>query len=179
MSSLRCWATLQLSRQVLSRPCMSKVISNPINGPCCAWGQRCVLSSVAPLLWLLCLWMTLTNLSLWSCTLSLEVLRCARFILQAEIRVEVVDILVDFGAQLNFIHTCLVQQLELRVDNTRHFQVVVGNGNMMICQGVCSIVPLSLDSIAVRVDLYVISFTVLMSCSGLTEGFRGRCVQLQ
>lgn len=67
-----------------------------------------------------------------------------------------VNVLNDFGAHLNFIHRGLGQHLELHVNKTRSFQIIVVNGNAMVYQGVYFDVSLLLGSLLVHVNLYVI-----------------------
>lgn len=66
--------------------------------------------------------------------------------------------MIDLEAHLNFVHQMVAQWLELLVDCTTNFQVIVGNDNMMDCWGVCQNILLFLDSLPIQVNLHVIPF---------------------
>ncbi|XP_061340529.1 uncharacterized protein LOC133287007 [Gastrolobium bilobum] len=67
-----------------------------------------------------------------------------------------VQILVDGGSTHNFIQARLVKFLGLDNIPTQKFQVLVGNGEVMDCLGVCSQVEIEIQGHHFRPDLYVL-----------------------
>lgn len=67
-------------------------------------------------------------------------------------------ILVDFGVDFNFIHNCWAQALEIPIDASRSYEVVVGNGKNLHCRGVCENVPIIVNGVTLQVDLNAFPF---------------------
>lgn len=65
--------------------------------------------------------------------------------------------LIDSRSTHNFIKPQLTEQLGLHVKTIDAFKVYIGSGDYMVCNLVCSQVPLSLQGKSFSVDLYVLS----------------------
>ncbi|KMZ67557.1 hypothetical protein ZOSMA_263G00030 [Zostera marina] len=68
------------------------------------------------------------------------------------------EILIDSGSNLNFIHRRWAKELDLPIDTSSRLLVMIGNGNTMTCLGACKDVELTLGSITFTLDLQVVPF---------------------
>ena len=66
------------------------------------------------------------------------------------------EVLIDTGSHNNFIQECLVDQLGLQSVPALRFFVYIGNGQFLVCDQICAIVPLILYGHEFLVDLYVL-----------------------
>ena len=55
-----------------------------------------------------------------------------------------VQILVDRGSTHNFLQSRVVALLNLPVSTKRQFDVMVGNGEVLKCEGLCSAIPVQI-----------------------------------
>lgn len=74
------------------------------------------------------------------------------------IKQTMLQVLVDLGANLNFIHGRWAQRLELPIDKSASFEVLVRSGNTMERRGVCRKVPLQLGESSFFMDFHVVPF---------------------
>ncbi|VFQ74333.1 unnamed protein product [Cuscuta campestris] len=77
--------------------------------------------------------------------------------LKAEIKGQIVDVLVDGGSTHNFIHPKTAERLQLALVNIEAFRVYVGNGDSLTCQAQCPQVPLLIQNNNFSVDLFVLA----------------------
>ena len=56
-----------------------------------------------------------------------------------------VQILVDGGSTHNFLKSKVVSMLKLPVSSDRKFEVMVGNGEKLTCEGMCSAIPIQIQ----------------------------------
>ncbi|XP_024019767.1 uncharacterized protein LOC21411464 [Morus notabilis] len=66
------------------------------------------------------------------------------------------QILVDGGSTHNFIQSRVVSHLNLPISTAKRFDVMVGNGEMLRCEGFCSAVPVKIQQHVFLVDFYVL-----------------------
>ncbi|XP_061348530.1 uncharacterized protein LOC133293925 [Gastrolobium bilobum] len=66
------------------------------------------------------------------------------------------SLLVDGGSTHNFIQPKLVSSLSLPVTNDKQFEVMVGNGQTLHCQGFCPAVPVQIQHHIFLVDFYIL-----------------------
>ncbi|KMZ68775.1 hypothetical protein ZOSMA_22G00650 [Zostera marina] len=66
------------------------------------------------------------------------------------------DMLVGSGANLNFIRERHARELGLKIDAKKQFEVVMGNGNRIVCKRICSNVHLTISDSSFHVDFHVI-----------------------
>lgn len=78
--------------------------------------------------------------------------------LQGTIAKSQVQILEDSGSTLNFICTNWVWKLELSVDISRSFDVVMGNKECMVCMGIYRKTLIYIESTKFKVDLNMVPF---------------------
>ena len=108
-----------------------------------------------------------------------------------------VVLLVDGGSTHNFIQLQLVTQLGLLPISTSPLRVMVGNGQQLECNSMCSVVPITIQTTTFHVDLYVLPISsanvvlgvhwlkslgpVLTDCNHLTMQFfyEGNLIHLQ
>ena len=65
-------------------------------------------------------------------------------------------ILVDGGSTHNFIQAGIISLLKLPINSYRKFEVIVGNGNTLTCEGVCAVVPIKIQNKVFLVDCYIL-----------------------
>ncbi|KAH6770320.1 hypothetical protein C2S52_015123 [Perilla frutescens var. hirtella] len=65
-------------------------------------------------------------------------------------------VLIDSGSTHNFIQPKVVEDLQLSTEPTKAFQVVVGNGDTMVCKYYCPKTKLALQGVKFKTDLYVL-----------------------
>ncbi|XP_077223768.1 uncharacterized protein LOC143857236 [Tasmannia lanceolata] len=68
-----------------------------------------------------------------------------------------IQVLVDGGSTHNFIQERVAKFLGLPITQSPHFKVHVGNGEFMMCQGLCSNIRIELQNHSFVTDLFVIS----------------------
>lgn len=78
--------------------------------------------------------------------------------LQGTIGSHTLQILVDSGATLNFIHPKWIDVLNITLDTSKFFDIFIGNGQCMHCSSVCHEVNLRINSIVFVVNLFVTPF---------------------
>ncbi|XP_061341120.1 uncharacterized protein LOC133287507 [Gastrolobium bilobum] len=66
-------------------------------------------------------------------------------------------LLVDGGSTHNFVQPRVVSDLQLPILNDKQFDVMVGNGQILKCEGFCSAVPVQVQQHVFLVDCYVLS----------------------
>ena len=64
--------------------------------------------------------------------------------------------LVDGGSTRNFIQSRIVSILNLPITTNKHFEVMVGNGETLKCEGMCAIVPIWIQKKVFLVDFYIL-----------------------
>ena len=67
-----------------------------------------------------------------------------------------VQILVDRGSIHNFLQSKVVSMLQLLVTFDRKFEVMVGNGEKMTYEGMCSAIPIQIQKRIFLMDFYVL-----------------------
>ncbi|GJX09473.1 ty3-gypsy retrotransposon protein [Tanacetum coccineum] len=67
-----------------------------------------------------------------------------------------VHVLIDNGSTHNFVRPDIVEQMQLPVQATKAFKVYIGSGESLLCENLCTQVMLSMQGLAVEVDLYVL-----------------------
>ena len=67
-----------------------------------------------------------------------------------------VQILVDKGSTHNFLQSKVVALLNLIVSTKRLFDVMVGNGEVLKCEGLCSDIPVQIQKRVFLVDFHVL-----------------------
>ena len=67
-----------------------------------------------------------------------------------------VQILVYEGRTHNFLQSRVVALLNLTVSTERQFDVVVGNGEVLKCEGLCSTIPVQIQKHVFLVDFHVL-----------------------
>lgn len=65
-------------------------------------------------------------------------------------------ILIDGGSTHNFIQEQLVRKLGLHCRQTTPLRVMVGNGQHLECQQLCTEIPVEIQTTSFTVDLYVL-----------------------
>ncbi|XP_061347791.1 uncharacterized protein LOC133293270 [Gastrolobium bilobum] len=65
-------------------------------------------------------------------------------------------LLVDGGSTHNFVQPRVVAELQLPILNDRQFDVMVGNGQVLKCEGFCSAVPVQIQQHVFLMDCYVL-----------------------
>lgn len=68
-----------------------------------------------------------------------------------------VQTLIGSGSTHNFIQECVAIFLRLPVCPSPHFQVLVGNGQALSCDGYCPQVSIQLGSELFRIDFYILN----------------------
>lgn len=79
---------------------------------------------------------------------------CRLIQIQGQIHDIKLQVLINSGTNLNFIHGRWARQLELRIDSSSKMNVLVGNGNIMTCQGVCRRMRLTMGLLMFCIDLH-------------------------
>lgn len=78
-------------------------------------------------------------------------------------------VLIDSGSTRNFIQERVAKNLNLPFQQTEPFQVLVGNGEELVCSSICSNISLTLDLHEFVVDLFVLPISgtemVLARCT--------------
>ena len=64
--------------------------------------------------------------------------------------------LVDGGSTHNFIQSRIVSMLNLCITTNKHFEVMVGNGETLKCEGMCVVVPIRIQKKIFLVDFYLL-----------------------
>ncbi|GKC89011.1 ty3-gypsy retrotransposon protein [Tanacetum coccineum] len=67
-----------------------------------------------------------------------------------------VHVLIDNGSTHNFVRPDIVEKMQLPVQATKAFKVYIGSGESLLCENLCTQVMLSMQGLAVEVDLYVL-----------------------
>ncbi|GKD27049.1 reverse transcriptase [Tanacetum coccineum] len=67
-----------------------------------------------------------------------------------------VHVLIDNGSAHNFVQPDIVKKMQLPVQSTKAFKVYIRSGESLLCESLCSQVMLSMQGLAVKVDLYVL-----------------------
>lgn len=75
---------------------------------------------------------------------------------QGQLKHNPVVILIDSGCTHNFIQDRVAKQLNLPLHQSQSFQVLVGNGEELICDSICHQMALSVGSHIFSVDLFVL-----------------------
>ncbi|XP_061353332.1 uncharacterized protein LOC133298114 [Gastrolobium bilobum] len=66
------------------------------------------------------------------------------------------SLLVDGGSTHNFLQPKVVAALNLPMSSDQHFDVMVGNGQTLKCEGFCQAVPVQIQQHVFLVDFYVL-----------------------
>ena len=64
--------------------------------------------------------------------------------------------MVDGGSTHNFLQSRIVSLLNLQVSTRRPFDVMVGNGDVLKCEGLCAAVPVQVQKHVFLVDFYIL-----------------------
>ena len=67
-----------------------------------------------------------------------------------------VQVLADGGSTHNFLQSRVVSLLNLTVSSRKQFDVMVGNGKILKCEGLCSAIPIQIERHVFLVDFYVL-----------------------
>ena len=67
-----------------------------------------------------------------------------------------VSVLVDGGSTHNFIQSRVVSILNLPITFDKHFAVMVGNGEILKCEGLCTAIPIRIQKKIFIVDFYIL-----------------------
>ena len=63
-------------------------------------------------------------------------------------------ILIDSGSTHNFLSTDMVKRVGIPIDRLEPFDVQVGNGEIVSCNGICRQVSITLKNLVIKVDFY-------------------------
>ena len=67
-----------------------------------------------------------------------------------------VSVLVDGGSTHNFLESRVVALLQLPITNQKQFDVMVGNGEVLKCEGLCTAVPIHIQDHVFFIDFYIL-----------------------
>ena len=65
-----------------------------------------------------------------------------------------VYVLVDRGSTHNFLQSRIVSMLQSPITNNKQFEVMVGNGDTLKCEGMCAAIPIQIQKSVFLMDFY-------------------------
>ncbi|CAM8940485.1 unnamed protein product [Rhodiola kirilowii] len=67
-----------------------------------------------------------------------------------------VIILIDTGSTHNFLQMRVAKHAKLAIEPSKHLNVTIGNGDELLCEGLCKEVPLLLDQTSFKIDFHLL-----------------------